>query len=106
MPIFSFEREQLVPTAWKNGGGRTREIVRLPSGSALDSFDWRASIADIEADGPFSTFGGIDRVIVLLGGAGVCLRSSDGAIDHRLDESLVPYAFAGESAIEASLIAG
>src|SRR5665213_3118440 len=104
MPIVSFEREQLASTPWKNGGGRTREIVRLPNGSALDSFDWRASIADITADGPFSTFGGFDRVIVLLSGAGARLRSSDGAIDHRLDEPLIPCAFAGESAIEASLI--
>lgn len=104
--VTRFEREQLTSTAWKNGGGSTREIVRLPAGSTMDSFDWRASIADITADGPFSTFAGFDRVIVLLSGAGVRLWSSDGTVDHRLDEPLIPYAFAGETAIEASLIGG
>jgi environmental stress-induced protein Ves len=106
MSIVRFERDQLASTAWKNGGGRTREIVRMPAGSTMDTFDWRASIADITADGPFSTFAGFDRVIVLLSGDGVHLRSSDGTIDHRLDEPLVPFAFAGERAIEASLIGG
>ncbi|HEX3866355.1 MAG TPA: HutD family protein [Gemmatimonadaceae bacterium] len=104
--MVAFEREQLASTAWKNGGGRTREILRLPAGSTIDSFDWRASIADMTASGPFSTFVGFDRVIVLLSGAGARLQSSDGAIDHRLDEPLTPYSFAGESAIDASLIAG
>lgn len=106
MPIVHFEREQLTSTAWKNGGGRTREIVRMPAGSSMDTFDWRASIADITADGPFSAFVGFDRVIVLLSGDGVYLRSNDGTIDHRLDEPLAPFAFDGERAIEASLIGG
>lgn len=106
MPIVRFEREQLTSTAWKNGGGRTREIVRMPAGSSMDTFEWRASIADITGDGPFSAFAGFDRVIVLLSGDGVYLRSNDGTMDHRLDEPLAPFAFGGESAIEASLIGG
>ncbi len=37
---------------WKNGGGVTTEIcVSPPSGA----FDWRVSIATVNADGPFST---------------------------------------------------
>jgi environmental stress-induced protein Ves len=72
----------------------------------MDDFSWRASIAELSAGGPFSTFEGIDRVIVLLRGAGVHLRSSDATIDHRLDTPLVPFAFAGEAAISASLLGG
>ena len=106
MPIVPFAREDLVATAWKNGGGRTREIVRVPAGSSMDTFDWRASIAEITAGGPFSTFAGCDRVLVLLSGDGVHLRSTDANIGHRLSEPLTPFAFAGESQIEASLIGG
>jgi len=101
-----FERDQLVSTPWKNGGGVTREIVRIPADSGIDDFAWRVSLAELSADGPFSTFVGVDRVIVLLSGGGFDLRSSDGTINHRLDTPLAPFAFAGESAISARLIAG
>ncbi|MDP1908248.1 MAG: HutD family protein, partial [Hyphomicrobium sp.] len=30
---------------WKNGGGETTEIAISPEGAALDSFDWRVSMA-------------------------------------------------------------
>ena len=90
----------------EEGGGRTREIVRGRRMSSMDAFDWRASIADIVADGPFSAFVGFDRVIVLARrrrspAGGPTFRT----IDHRLDEPLMPFAFDGESAIEASLLA-
>ena len=39
---------------WKNGGGQTTEIVVHPAGATLAEFDWRVSIADVDADGPFS----------------------------------------------------
>ncbi|MEO8526020.1 MAG: HutD family protein [Caldimonas sp.] len=43
---------------WRNGGGVTRELLAWPGVG-----DWcvRVSIADIEADGPFSTFSGVQR---------------------------------------------
>ena len=106
MSVRLFERDQLPRAPWKNGGGLTREIVRIPVESRMDDFSWRASIAELSAGGPFSTFDGVDRVLVLLSGAGVHLRSSDGAVDHRLDTPLVPFAFAGETAISASLLGG
>src|SRR4029077_2512621 len=61
---------------WKNGAGRTTEIAVHPPGAALDAFAWRVSIADVEQDGPFSRFPGIDRTIVLLGGSGMRLRGT------------------------------
>ena len=106
MTTVRFDRASLPSTPWKNGGGHTREIARIPVASALDDFDWRVSIADVSIDGPFSTFDHVDRVIVLLSGAGVLLHSSDGKIDHRLDEPLVPFAFSGDDAITAALIDG
>src|SRR6185369_11614525 len=69
------------PMPWKNGGGRTIEIAVHPVGATLDAFQWRVSIADIERDGPFSRFPGIDRTIVLLEGAGMHLRSASRDID-------------------------
>lgn len=88
-------------TPWKNGGGTTQEIA---CGAAPGAFDWRVSVARIEADGPFSSFPGVDRVIVLLDGAGVRLRSNDSGIDHWLDVPLVPWAFPGEAAITATCL--
>ena len=61
---------------WRNGGGWTTEIARAPAD--VDDFDWRVSIAEIGADGPFSAFPGCARSLVLLEGAGIELRI-DGA---------------------------
>jgi hypothetical protein len=54
---------------WKNGGGLTREILKVPTDTA--EFDWRLSLATIERPGPFSSFEDYDRTLVLLRGAGV-----------------------------------
>lgn len=104
MSIQRFTFDKLPVTPWKNGGGVTREVVTWPAGAGLDDFDWRVSIATIAADGPFSVFDGIDRTIVLLEGAGVKLRSAQ--FEHRLDTPYEPFDFAGEEAVECSLIGG
>jgi environmental stress-induced protein Ves len=57
---------------WKNGGGVTREILRVPAEPS--EFDWRLSLATIDAPGPFSTFEGFHRTLVLVRGAGVELN--------------------------------
>ncbi|MBS0247792.1 MAG: HutD family protein [Proteobacteria bacterium] len=106
MTITSFAIADLAPSPWKNGGGETREIVCQPAGAGTDAFGWRASIATIARNGAFSIFPGVDRVTVLLRGAGVRLRSTDGLIDHRLDAPLSSFAFAGDVAIEAELLDG
>jgi environmental stress-induced protein Ves len=54
---------------WKNGGGLTREILKVPPDTV--AFDWRLSLATIETPGPFSAFDGYDRTLVLVRGAGV-----------------------------------
>lgn len=106
MSLHRFNVADLPATPWKNGGGVTREIVCQPPGADMDSFDWRVSIAHIASSGPFSAFPGIDRVITLLSGGGVHLLGDDGQVDHPLDTPLAPFAFAGEAAIHARLLAG
>jgi environmental stress-induced protein Ves len=101
-----FDRARLPAAPWKNGGGVTREIIARPLGSGLDTFTWRVSIAEVSADGAFSEFAGVDRVIALLAGNGVVLRAPDGRLVHRLDEPFACFTFRGEEPITASLIDG
>jgi len=96
---------------WKNGAGRTTEIAVHPAGVALDAFDWRVSIADVERDGPFSRFPGIDRTIVLLDGAGMRLAgagtSPKGTLrEMNLTTRFVAYDFSGDEAFDCTLVAG
>ena len=104
MLLRPFALDALPAMPWKNGGGATREIACWPAGTGLDSFDWRISVATIAADGAFSVFAGIDRSITLLSGDGVLLHGEHGT--HRLDQPLVPFAFAGETPIRATLLGG
>ncbi|OPC79182.1 HutD family protein [Embleya scabrispora] len=108
-----FDVETLPVGPWRNGGGDTREIAcegsAGPDGGSAD-FGWRASIATIAADGPFSPFPGVDRTITLLAGEGVHLiadgagTAGAAALDHRLDHPAVPFAFSGDHALRARLL--
>jgi len=98
IPANEYRRER-----WRNGFGWTREILRSPE--AGDDWDWRLSIAEIEQDGPFSAFPGIERELVLLHGLGVRLRFDDGEVR----EVLPPHGrvrFAGERAARGELVDG
>lgn len=106
MNVRRFSLDGIAPMAWKNGGGITREIAVWPPGATMDAFDWRISVADIVANGPFSAFPGIDRQIALLDGAGVVLDARDGSFGHRLDRVGEPFAFTGDVAVDAALIDG
>jgi len=104
MTLHRFHVNDIPAMPWKNGGGVTREIVCQPTGAGIGDFDWRVSIAHIASDGPFSAFPGVDRIITLLSGGGVHLQSNDGDVDHLLDKPLTPFAFKGETDINASLL--
>lgn len=91
--------------AWKNGGGTTRELAVFPPNAGLQDFIWRASLADVAVDGPFSRFDGIDRILVLLEGAGMTL-AFERHIDVRLSQPYQSLSFAGESEVTALLHAG
>jgi hypothetical protein len=58
------------PTPWKNGGGVTRELL---AGRLRRRWTVRVSVAEIEADGPFSSFPGVERWFAVLEGGGVAL---------------------------------
>ena len=94
---------ELTPTPWRNGGGSTYEIAAHPAGSTLDDFDWRISIAAVDAAGPFSTFAGVDRILTLLEGSSMQL-TIDGA--HHALQSLSTVHFAGESRVDCEVPAG
>lgn len=89
---------------WKNGGGVTREVAAFPPDADLDGFEWRISLAQIAADGPFSTFPGVDRVLTVIDGAGLLLT-----VDERmlaLDAASPPLTFPGEAQVSARLTDG
>jgi hypothetical protein len=89
---------------WKNGGGHTTEIATFPSGSDFASFVWRVSIADVQQDGPFSTFAGVDRTLVLLAGGGMRLTGESAPIELRT--AFEPIEFSGDASLQCSLLAG
>ena len=91
------------PVPWKNGGGVTRELLRLP---ARDTDDWtlRISVADIDVDGPFSPFPGIARWFAVLTGSGVRLRWPRHARHMRPGEA--PLHFDGADAPDCTLFDG
>lgn len=91
--------ESLPVTRWRNGGGETREIIAIAGPQGSD-FLWRASIATLDKDGPFSSFNGIDRVITLLEGAGVTLTVDGKEIPLALH---TPQPFSGDSACAARI---
>nr|WP_240324454.1 HutD family protein [Trinickia diaoshuihuensis] len=90
---------------WKNGGGLTREIAAYPVGAGLDTFVWRVSVADVEQTGPFSTFEGVERTLVLLAGSGMRLLEN-GGLAHALTAPLAVARFDGAAQLEAQLIDG
>lgn len=89
-----------VPTPWANGGGITYEVARWPDGPG--DFVWRLSVAEVATEGPFSSYPGVDRTLVLLSG-GMRLVIDD--LAHELVPGS-PIAFTGDSRVSAELTDG
>ena len=85
---------------WRNGGGVTRALLAWPNAN-----DWtlRLSVADIEADGPFSAFPGVKRWIVALTGVGMELGEP---FNFRIEPGMPSYRFEGEYTPMCTLIDG
>jgi environmental stress-induced protein Ves len=94
-------QDQFKIMPWKNGGGSTTEMFRIP-GRSLGDFYLRLSQANIEQDGPFSVFSGIDRYLILLEGQG-CILNTEGHIIELTPDS-PPYFFAGEKNVHCKLL--
>jgi hypothetical protein len=86
---------------WKNGGGVTRELLAWPGDG-----DWRVriSVAEIEADGPFSSFPGVDRWFAVLAGGGVALTIAGREQVRRAGDP--PLAFSGDAPVGCRLLQG
>jgi len=89
------------PQPWRNGSGRTRELLAWPQAS-----DWRlrVSVADIDHSGPFSPFPDTERWFVVVDGAGVELVLPDGAVSVGRGDA--PLRFDGEAAPACRLLHG
>jgi environmental stress-induced protein Ves len=83
---------------WKNGGGITRDVAAFPDGPSPDSFDWRVSIAEIAANGPFSSFPGIDRQFAVLDGQVALTLDGKAMVLNPQSDVL---SFRGEAAVHA-----
>ncbi|MEV5783468.1 HutD family protein [Streptomyces sp. NPDC052287] len=93
-----------VAVRWKNGGGVTREIAAGPEGAGMDDFRWRVSLADVGADGPFSSFAEVDRTLTMVEGAGMDLTV--GGEHRRVDTPFVPRSFPGDLPTDCRLLGG
>ncbi|MBC7585699.1 MAG: HutD family protein [Tardiphaga sp.] len=89
---------------WKNGGGSTTEVAIGPADASLDAFDWRISMAQVASDGPFSSFPGIDRTLVVIRGDGMELTIGDQTAV--VDCESKPLNFPGDTPTTARLLAG
>ena len=97
--ITYIKKDHYRESVWKNGSGKTHEILISPIGSSLSKgdFDYRFSSAAIHCDGAFSTFSGYDRKLIIWKGEGLLINEV-----NLLQSS--PHSFAGEEAIYAKLI--
>lgn len=91
------------PQPWRNGGGQTRELLTWPPADPADPWQLRISRADIDQDGPFSAFPGVQRWFAVLEGAGVALQLGS---EQRLHAGDAPLCFDGAAAPGCRLLDG
>lgn len=88
---------ELLKTPWKNGGGVTRNIASAQINGATV---WRLSMADVSQDGAFSYFSGLMRILTVIKGDGMTLKSDKGDLQADL---WAPVRFDGAAKIFAAL---
>lgn len=93
--------EDIAPEPWRNGGGITRELLAWPT---PQDWDWRISVAEVEKNGPFSRYDGVERWFAVLGGAGVRLTLK--GKNHELTAESPPLCFDGTEPCDCELIDG
>jgi environmental stress-induced protein Ves len=97
--------DQLRPQPWKNDGGVTRQLAIFPSDATLETCLWRVSAAEISAPGPFSTWEGYDRILMLTEGGPLRLIQTGTGAEQCLEPGARLY-FAGETPYTAELPGG
>jgi len=93
--------DEVFPAPWRNGGGTTRELMAWPH---REGWSVRASVADVTAGGPFSSFPGVTRWFAVLSGDGVKLRV-DG-VEHTLRADSEALRFDGAAKTDCDLVGG
>jgi uncharacterized protein len=88
---------------WRNGGGTTRELLAWNQPGSND-WEYRISVAEVHAAGPFSYFEHTQRHFCVLSGHGVDLHI-DGA-QHRVTKFSDAISFSGEAKVNCTLIDG
>lgn len=88
---------------WKNGAGWTTEIARRDADDG--AFDWRISVAEVDADSDFSPFPGCDRTLLVLDGEGIELRV-EGSEPALLGPRSGPHAFSGDAPARCRVLDG
>jgi len=96
-------------TPWKNGGGETVDIAgafaRGADPGGWSGMIWRLGRTRIERPGPFSDLSGYDRILSVIEGGGLLLRSPDeDTLEVR--EKFRPVRFPGERRIDSALERG
>jgi environmental stress-induced protein Ves len=92
------------PLPWKNGGGVTSEVAAHPPGSGFDALDWRVSIAQVRAAGPFSSLPGLDRRLAVL--EGTLSIAIDRAPPVQISPDTPALHFPGEVPVQAQPVGG
>ncbi|MEX3816319.1 HutD family protein [Paraburkholderia sp. BR13439] len=88
----------IAPQAWRNGQSTTRTLAEAADGG------WRISLADVERDGSYSRFVGMNRVSLVVRGVGVTLNAGSRRIDMR--RGCVSAEYDGDAIWQASLLDG
>jgi len=86
---------------WRNGSGVTRELLAWPT---RENWQVRISVAEVDAEGPFSRFEGMERWFAVLEGDGMELHAR--RVFHRLTRASDPFRFDGGEPVNCTLLGG
>ncbi|GAA4156782.1 HutD/Ves family protein [Leifsonia shinshuensis] len=83
---------------WKNACGVSEDIIVAPTVDASGDPSWRVALATVDRDVPFSSFRGMDRILMPISGAGMEL-AVDGEFKRLPRYSIL--SFRGEASVAA-----
>lgn len=83
---------------WKNNCGVSEDIIVSPTAGASRDPSWRVALATVDRDVPFSSFQGMDRILMPIGPAGMEL-TVDGELKRLPRYSVL--SFPGEASVAA-----
>lgn len=109
MALVHLPASQHAALPWKNGLGVSRIIASYPPAAGYDVVEWQIGETQIAADCPFSSLPQLDRLFMVIEGAGVELTSVDDSgktRTARIAALQAPHTFRGEWKTECRLLDG